>query len=574
MNPVVERIVTNFKEMSRVKKVGLGLLAMIVVAGFTTMFIWTNKTVFGTAYSGLTGEDAAAVVTILKTNKIPYKLVGDGTTILVPESMVYDVRLTMAKEGIPKGDGVGYEIFDKPEFGTTEFVQKINKKRALQGELVRTIKAFDEVKNARVMIVLPKESVFVEEIKKPSASILLELNSDLSKDQVASIAHLVASSVQDLTLDLVTIVDTAGRILFENKSQEEQALIDAENLADAQYQYKLRFEENLSKRIQTMLERIVGQDKAIVRVTSEMDFSQKSMNQEIYDPFERGGEFVRSRKNRAEKIVQLTEDVPIPSTVNPITDEDMNGQQTNERVNKSDDTYNYEISKQVLATNKPMAVLTRLSVAAVIDGVYVYKKGKDGKTQKVYQPRSEEEMIQFRNIVSKAMGHDEARGDQVSMESFPFASISELAQDEPEVTGWQKVQKDYGRLIANLILVVVLFLLVIRPIVKTVKDVKATVELEALPEPEEAEEEKDIPFERMDPMQQQDYLATMSEEEKEAFLDQLSSSERNAYIANLTVSERAQYYARTNRERTLNILKVWAAETTPPPKKKKEEEED
>ena len=243
MNPVVERIITTFKEMSMTRKIILGVLALAVVAGFTTMFIWTNKTQFKAAYTGLTQEDAAAVVEVLKSSNTPYRLSGDGTTIMVPENIVYDVRLTMAKEGIPKGSGVGYEIFDKTEFGTTEFVQKINKKRALQGELARTIKAFDEVKNAKVMIVLPKESVFVEETKMPSASILLELISDLEKEEVASIAHLVASAVQDLTPKLVTIVDTAGRILFEGKSEEEQARIDAENLADAQYQYKVRYEE-------------------------------------------------------------------------------------------------------------------------------------------------------------------------------------------------------------------------------------------------------------------------------------------------------------------------------------------
>ncbi len=165
---------------------------------------------------------------MLKSSKIPYRLTGDGTTILVPDAKVYDIRLTMAKEGIPKGTGVGYEIFDKSEFGTTEFVQKINKKRALQGELARTIAAFEAVKDAKVMIVLPKESVFVEETKQPSASILLELIADLEKEEVAAIAHLVASSVQDLTPKLVTIVDTAGRILFEGKSEEEQARIDAE----------------------------------------------------------------------------------------------------------------------------------------------------------------------------------------------------------------------------------------------------------------------------------------------------------------------------------------------------------
>ena len=195
----------------------------------------------------------------------------------------------MARQGLPKGGGVGFEIFDKTEFGATEFVQKINKTRAIQGELARTISAFDEVKAARVMIVLPKDSVFVEEVKKPSASILLELNSDLEKEEVTAIAHLVASSIQDLQPQQVTIVDTAGRILFEGKSQEEQAKITAQNMADAQYQYKIRFEENLTHRIQTMLERIVGKDKAIVRVTTEMDFSKNDMNEEIYDPLERGG---------------------------------------------------------------------------------------------------------------------------------------------------------------------------------------------------------------------------------------------------------------------------------------------
>ncbi|MBU3953822.1 MAG: flagellar M-ring protein FliF, partial [Proteobacteria bacterium] len=122
MNPVIERILTTIRELSLSKKIGLGLFIMVLVAGFTTMFIWTNKTEFKTAYAGLTKEDAAAVVDILKTNNTPYRLSGDGTTIMVPESIVYDVRLTMAKEGIPKGGGVGYEIFDKTEFGTTEFV--------------------------------------------------------------------------------------------------------------------------------------------------------------------------------------------------------------------------------------------------------------------------------------------------------------------------------------------------------------------------------------------------------------------------------------------------------------------
>jgi flagellar M-ring protein FliF len=562
MNPVIERIITTLKELSLSKKIGLGLLVMVLVAGFTTMFIWTNKTQFKAAYSGLTQEDAAAVVDVLKESNTPYRLTGEGTTILVPESIVYDVRLTMAKAGIPRGGGVGYEIFDKSEFGTTEFVQKINKKRALQGELSRTISAFDEVVSARVMIVLPKDSVFVEETKKPSASILLELNSDIAKENVTAIAHLVASSVQDLTPKLVTIVDTAGRILFEGKSEAEQARIDAESLADAQYQYKVRFEENLTKRIQTMLERIVGQDKAIVRVTSEMDFSKNNMNEEIYDPFERGGEFIRSRKNKAEKVTLLTEDIGIPSSVNPITDENT-GDITNERVNKSDDTLNYEISKRIRETRKPMAVLNRLSVAAVIDGKYEFKMDEAGNRNRVYLPRPAAEMKQFEDIVVKAMGYNEDRSDQVSMECFPFASIGDM-DVAPALTGWRMVQNEYGRLIANLLLVLVLFLFVIRPIIKTVKDIKVTVEQEALPGPEElallGEEDQEPQFIEMDGEQQKEFLEMMTEGQKEEFLKKMAASDRANYVSNLSPSEKAKYYAQKDLFKTVNIIKGWISE--------------
>ncbi len=561
MNPVIEKIITTFKEMSMSRRIALGVAAMVVVAGFTTMFIWTNKTKFQVAYSGLTKKDASLVVEQLKGSNTPYRLTGDGTTIMVPEDIVYDVRLSMAKEGIPKGGGVGFEIFDKSEFGTTEFVQKINKTRAIQGELARTISAFDEVKTARVMIVMPKDSVFVEEIKKPSASILLELISDLEKEKVAAIAHLVASSIQDLTPELVTIVDTAGRILFEGKSQEEQAKINAQNFADSQYKYKVRYEENLTKRIQTMLERIVGKDKAIVRVTSEMDFSKNDMNEEIYDPFERGGEFVRSRKNRAEKINSGSEQIPIPSSVNPIVgDENLAGELNNELVNKNDDTFNYEISKRFRETRKPMAVLTRLSVAAVVDGKYENQTDESGNQKQVYAPRTAEEMKQFENIVLNAMGYNESRSDQISMECFPFASIGQL-ESEPALTGLKMVQKEYGRTIANLLLVVLLFLLVIRPIIKTVKDIKTTVEQEALPSPEELalleEEQREPEFIEMDAKQQKDHMDLMTQEQKEDFIKKMSASERASYLTNMSVNEKARYYANKDLDKTVNIIKGW-----------------
>jgi flagellar M-ring protein FliF len=404
----------------------------------------------------------------------------------------------------------------------------------------------------------------VEETKQPSASILLELNSDIAKENVTAIAHLVASSVQDLTPKLVTIVDTAGRILFEGKSEAEQARIDADNLADSQYQYKVRYEENLTKRIQTMLERIVGQDKAIVRVTSEMDFSKNDMNEEIYDPFERGGEFIRSRKNRAEKVVQLTEDMGIPSSVNPITDENNPGDITNEKINKSDDTLNYEISKRVRETRKPMAVLNRLSVAAVIDGRYEFKVDENGNRQRVYLPRTDEEMKQFEDIVVKAMGYNEDRSDQVSMESFPFASIGDMIP-APSLTGWRMVQDEYGRLIANLLLVLVLFLFIIRPIIKTVKDIKVTIEQDALPSPEELAllegGDQEPEFVEMDGEQQKEFLELLTGDQKDSFLKKMSAGERSVYVSNLSDNEKARYYAEKDLFKTVNIIKGWISET-------------
>ncbi len=563
MNPVIERILNLFREMPLYRKIALGCIALIVLSGFVTMFIWANKTRFEAAYSSLSREDAGAVVEKLKENNTPYRLSGDGTTILVPRDQVYDVRLTMAREGIPKGGGVGYEIFDRTEFGTTEFVQKINKKRAIQGELARTISAFDEVKSARVMIVMPEDSVFVEETKEPSASILLELNEELDEDKVASVAHLVASSIQDLTPKLVTIVDTAGRILFEGKSEAEKARIEAENLADSQYKYKVRYEENLARRIQTMLERIVGKDRAIVRVTTEMDFSKNDVNEEIYDPFERETEFIRSRQQKSEKVTKEGPENE-PSSVNPVVPPGgREGGEGDEVVSKNADTVNYEISKRVRSTEKPMSVIERLSVAAVVDGKYEYETNEQGSAERVYVPRDQEEMQQFRDIVVKAMGFNEIREDQVSVETFPFASIEEMEKPEKKVEGWRQVQKEYGRTIANVLLVVLLFLFIIRPIIKTVKDIRESVEEGALPGSEDMElleEEKEPRFDQMTAEQQRSYLESLSEKEREEFIANLPADQKAAYLANMSLSDKAAYYAEQDFEKTVNILRGWLSE--------------
>ncbi|MDY0219649.1 MAG: flagellar basal-body MS-ring/collar protein FliF [Desulfobacterium sp.] len=566
MNPLVEQTVNFYKEMPLARKILMGVVAVSMLAGFAAMFVWANKTEYKLVYSGLTEEDAAAVVERLKASNIPYRLEAGGTTVLVPEDQVYDVRLTMARDGIPKGSGVGFEIFDKTDFGTTEFVQKINRRRAIQGELARTIRAFDEVKDARVMIVFPKDSVFVEETKKPSASILLELKSDLTEEKVAAVAHLVASAIEDLTPKLVTIVDTTGRILFEGKSEEEKSRIDARNLADSQYKYKIRYETTLSERIQTMLERIVGKDKAIVRVTAEMDFSTSSTNEEIYDPFERETTFVRSRQNLAETgLTRL--DPGIPSSVNPVVPPGDANDGAIQSIDKKNDTVNYEVSRRTSQTVKPMAVVQRVSVAAVVDGKYELKTDDTGNRSRAYVPRSQAEMAQFNDIVVKAMGFNENRQDQVSMECFPFASIDEIGVIEPEFTGWRAVQKEYGRTIANVLLVILLFLLVVRPIVKTVQGIQSSADRDALPGSggidivEDGTDSDSFSFVDMAPEQQREFLDGMDKEAREAYIESMSPAERAAYIESINVSEKAGYYARRDVVKATNIIRGWLNES-------------
>ncbi len=573
MNPFFEQVIKIYKEMSLYKKIALGSLVLITVSAFITMFVWANKTEFQAAYTELSEEDASTIVAKLKENKIPYKLKDGGKTILVPEPQVYEVRLDLAKEGIPKASGVGYEIFDKTDFGTTEFVQKINKLRAIQGELARTIRAFEEVKDAKVMIVLPKDSVFVEETKKPSASILLELQSDLDDEKVSAIAHLVASAIEDLTPELVTIVDTTGRILFEaktmaqKKEQKEQQKV--QEIAETQYKYKERYETELAERIQTMLERIVGKDKAIVRVVSEMDFTTSSTSEEIYDPLERNNTFIRSKKTLTEAARKGSEDKGTPSSVNPITNEDPKAEKNVEEVKKSDDTVNYEISRRVSETVKPMAVIKRVSVAAVIDGKYEYKTDESGNRVKNYVPRSEDEMNQFKDVVGKAVGYNEEREDQVSVESFPFASIDEMAQAEPDIGGWRLIQKEYGRTIANVLLIILLFLFVIRPIIKTAKEIQLSVEQAALPQPDpkelleqatKEEEKREPSFIELDPQEQKEILNAMSPEERDKFIASLPYSEREEYLNSIKISEKAFYLAKSDIERSANIIKGWLTE--------------
>lgn len=478
MNPILEQILNIYRNMPLSRKIFIGVATAIMIAGFASLFVWANRVQYNTLYSNLSSDDASLIVNKLREQRVPFKLDGGGSTIKIPEEKIYETRLDMAGQGLPKGGGAGFEIFDKTDFGATEFVQNLNHQRAIQGELARTIKEFEEVEDARVMIVMPKDSVFIEDKKPPSASIMLKLKRDLSKEKVNAVVYLVSSSISDLKPEMVTVVDTTGKVLFKHKQEEE----GGGDIVAKRHQYKTSVEDEFSARIQSMLEHIIGKNKAIVRVTAEMNFAQIDEQEEIYDP---EGQVARSRHNIGEAADRQGKNAADISSVNPVVPpEEQVGQGTpyNEKTQKTDDTVNYDITRTLRKTVKPVGQVTRLSVSAVLDGKYEDAKDDKGNFIKKFVPRSQQEMDQFTAIVKNSMGFNEDRGDQVSVESLPFSTVDEAAPDTRFDIA--KLRRDYGNMIANILLVLAIFIFIVRPVAKTIKEVKTAVQEPALPAPE------------------------------------------------------------------------------------------
>lgn len=454
----------NLKNMPVSKKIVSGAVVFFILAGFGSIFLWANKAEFKKVYSNLSREDISAIVEILEKQKIPYKLESNETVVLVPEDRVSRVRLMLASEGQPRGGKVGFEIFDKTDFGTTEFVQQLNYQRALQGELARTIKDIEQVQDAKVLIVMPKDSVFVEDTKPPSASVFLKLRGKISQDKVRAVVHLVASAIEDLTPELVTVIDSNGKVLSNGMPNDENSEINS------QLKYKLEYEKNMAGRIQTMLEGIVGPGKAIVRVAADMDFSQIDVNEELFDP---DAQVIRSRQTIADNIEKKNDTENKISSVNPLG-QGIGAGGKSEKKEHQDDTINYEISKTIRITQKPVGTVQRLSVAAVLDGKYTWEK-VDGGRKKVFTARTDEELSQFMTIVRQTMGYSADREDQVTVQSISFSAggmwaDSSGAEFESDTVNWRAYIDEYGRAVANVAIVFLVFFFVVRPLIRNFKE--------------------------------------------------------------------------------------------------------
>ncbi len=377
-----------WKKLSKIQRLfivgGLGLVLIIVI--FSNAMKSTGRGEFAVLYSELSERDAAEVVKNLKDLKVSYKLRMGGTRILVPVDAVYEARLSLAGKGIPKGGVVGYEIFDKGGIGVTAFTEQVNYKRAIEGELIRTIRSLDEVRDARVHIVTPKERLFSEDQQNPTASVVLNLSNTINEGQIKGIAYLVASSVEGLMSRNVAILDYNGNVLHGSEAvkggDDFQGAVSTSN---RQLELKCETEKYLIKKAQSILEHAVGRGEAIVRVDVELDFTNVVKTVESYDP---DGQVIRSRESHSGESAQ-----------NSIT--------------------NYEISKTIEQVVNKTGNIKKLSVSTLINGRY--ELAEDEQSYE-YAPLTSEEISKFTKIVKNAVGYSEERGDKIELTNVPFGA--------------------------------------------------------------------------------------------------------------------------------------------------------
>jgi flagellar M-ring protein FliF len=411
----IRRLIEPFLALTPGKQILIAAVAFLSAVAFAVLIFVANRTDYRPLFTNLTSEDAGEIVKKLKDSKTPYQITADGKGVLVPSDKVYELRLTLASEGIPQGGGVGFEIFDRKNFGMTEFVQKLNYQRALQGELSRTIAQLAGVEQARVHLVIPEKSLFKDNEKPATASIVLKLKSNgaLKESEVQGVVHLVSSSIEGMDPEHVTVLDSRGKILSKVGSGDATT-----RMTSAMQETQRVYEKNVEERVQSLLDRIVGGGKSVARVTATFDFKQVERIEEKFDPESIA---VRSEQRTEEKGSSTTTGSGVPG-VQTNLGRSTGGNATSGGGSKNDETLNYEVSRSSAKIIEPVGALSKISLAVLVDGKYeapaAVKEGQPAKAK--YIPRSPDELQKIETLVKSAIGFNAERGDQLSVQNIPF----------------------------------------------------------------------------------------------------------------------------------------------------------
>ncbi len=486
-------VVSFLQKLGVARVAAMATVALVMLGFFIYLITKFNEPHLSVLYSDLEFKDSIEIVKKLESQNIPHEIKGDGSVILVPKDQVLKLRLTMAEEGLPMGNSVGYEIFDKSNtLGATNFVQNINHLRAIEGELARTIKALNQVQHARVHLVLPKRKLFARDKAKASASIIIKSRGSLDRGQIRAIQHLVASAVEDLTPGQVSLVDETGHLLASGENQDSPGAMSSEVTQRTQ-----AYEMRLTRELEAIVARIVGNGHVRIRVNAEMDYNRVVKSSEIFDP---DGKVVRSSNTREEssKSEQPTSDNSV-TVGNDLPDSNVakgnNGKAIDDK-DKTQEVINYEISKTNQTETIEGGRVKRLSVAVLVDGVY--NKNADGAVE--YAPRQQAELEQIAKLVRSAVGFDEKRGDILNVTNLKFAENPDLKlgeQEEASMFDFTKADYFYiAELFITLLISMFFILFVIRPLVKRVLEPENNdIVIDLVEHLGEANRAEDVPIE-------------------------------------------------------------------------------
>lgn len=444
---------------ARLAIMGGVLVSLLMFFVFVSMRVSTPE--LKLLYSDLSSADAGSIAAKLEESGIRYDVSQDGTRVLVAAPEIGRARMLLAQAGLPNGGSLGYELFDKQSgFGTTNFVQNINQVRALEGELSRTINDLDGVRTSRVHLVLPQRELFSRESRPSSASVFIALEGGarISAEQINAIQHLVASAVPELKPTNVSIIDADGNLLARG-GDDETSLLSMKS-----EEMRRSYETRMTQAVEDLVGRVVGYGKVRATVTADLNFDRVSSSEESFNPEQ---QIVRSAQTVEENSTEReppSGEVSVQNNLPGLSGDLLADTAPTAQNNRVEETTNYEIGKTVRSMTKEVGEVRKLSVAVLVDGVYV----TDAEGVKTYQPRSEEDVKRIESLVKSAIGFDETRGDRVEIANMQFATvdIDEGSAAETMLFGFEK--KDLlkaAEVIAVAIMIILVVLLVLQPMV-------------------------------------------------------------------------------------------------------------
>ncbi|MDB5838392.1 MAG: fliF [Herminiimonas sp.] len=498
MNAVAESVrapgLTGFAQTTAGRNFFLMLGVAAIIGVMSAVWMWGRQPDYRVLFSNFSDRDGGAIVASLQQMNVPYKFAEGGGAILVPAEQVHDARLKLASQGLPKGGSVGFELMENQKLGVSQFLEQINFQRALEGELARSIQAVAAVQGARVHLALPKSTVFVRDQQKPTASVLLSLHQGrtLDRQQVSAIVHLVASSVPDLPVKNVTVVDQNGNLLSEAGDRQ-----GANGLDPSQLKYVHELQQSIARRIESIITPIVGPGNVRAEATADVDFSHSEQAAETYKPNQGANPpAVRSQQSSesqnsgaagaagipgalsnqppAPATAPLTAPPPAPAAAGAATGAPAAAPSGN---TQRDSTVNYEVDKTIRYVQQPMGGIKRLSVAVVVN--YKMEAGKA-------RPLTDAEKTQIGDLVREAMGFNKERGDTLNVVNSPFAGVEK--EVIPEVPLWKRPEtldlaREVGKYLLVAALLAYLFFAFLRPMLRRIAAEVAPPS--ALPAPEE-----------------------------------------------------------------------------------------